>query len=311
MLISVNGDKYRRKFDSFYTFGSLYKKMVVRSSIPPKRRFLRRVGFPELWRKGVKRQTITPGTHRPLIEREVRVMIPEVRKAVLRHIDERGSIKIDSTTVPNHYAIREDHPEIIAEGDEQVVLNLGNMHVDGANLPIVVKVSKVRGAIDEKGKLLLSASPTTGRSSEMLASHLREKGFPVVMTHFIPLDKYGVHGVVLSPNLQRRGHTLSEANGFDFRKLENGRELQTELLQHVKTLKQMEQDEEIYLNRHTTNDRSDEGFKRAFHIDWNQRTKRGRLLMSDLDHITLAKTSDRINDLSKRIHQRAEKPPDF
>jgi len=174
----------------------------------------------------------------------------------------------------------------------QVVMDLGEMPLKTPRIPLVAKMPR-RAVGTASGNVTGAATQThhlrmhdklLSRSAELSATYFQRRGFPVPLMHAVP---FGEGYVLVSENLKGEGRVLSEADGFDFSGLRNGKKLQKRLGAYLRRLQGMNNDNEISVTRHVTGADNRTAFKHAFFVDWNQRTKNGRLIMGDLDHIQL------------------------
>lgn len=145
---------------------------------------------------------------------------------------------------------------------------------------------------------LVSSTPIFYFFEHLNELYFRNLGFPVAM--HIPIGKFAgeIHGV-LSEDLAH-GAKLVEAHNFNFKVLKNGAELKRKFNEYVTKMMELKEKGHLVEDRHISKDDSSLAFKKTFFVRYNAKTKRGKLVMGDLDQIKFTQVAfDQDNFIKK------------
>jgi len=243
------------------------------------------------------RRRLTKRRHyrKPLSERTLVALAPKIEQrllGILKPLNPTGDVVIrDSvSTFSLGNIIRIRGADLMAKSTSQAVVDLGDFRVGARTIRLVGKFERLRKdwlritqeKFGKKGTYAYANNYLPSRV-EATAHFLRRKGFPVSFKKAIKIGK--TSNVLISENLERKGHQLEDALGFDFEKLKNGRALHSQLEEYAKRLKKMEQRGEIEVNQHLhpTKKISMKIVENCFFV--RHRKGIGELVMEDLSNV--------------------------
>lgn len=121
------------------------------------------------------------------------------------------------------------------------------------------------------------------KSVEMNRAIFETKGIP---TAFHSGIKIGNSFAIATENLATGGKKVVDADGFDFNKLKNGKELLKEFVGYAKKLIELEENHIIKMNRHIKAGGSPlEASERVFFVVFDPKTRIGKIIAGDLEHM--------------------------
>ena len=170
----------------------------------------------------------------------------------------------------------------IKTGTHQLVLPIGAVKVGAAKRAFVLKIPKGDAPFEVKQGNLRSS----GAWQEVNYLVFRNLGFPVNAHYHIGATYKRVHGIICE-DLTANGMTLEEAHEFNFKKLKNGKELQTKLDAYVKQLEGMHLNKQLKVWSHASEEKQELPFVKAFHVQFSPKTMKGKIVMADLDHLLI------------------------
>lgn len=174
----------------------------------------------------------------------------------------------------------------IKSGTRQLVLPIGRTNIDGASRAFVLKMVKGEKPFQARRGDIRSSSAWQ-EANYLVFSKL---GFPAPAHYHIGSTYQNIHGVVVE-DLTANGMKLEEAHNFDFTKLKNGAKLENELNQYISKLAEMEKTRLIHIYGHASQAEQELPFLKAFHVQYDPKTRKGRLVMADLDHLLISTTA--------------------
>lgn len=179
----------------------------------------------------------------------------------------------------------------IGAGSAQVVLPAGRIRTKDGMVDLAVKFHYLsrhpRSATHFPLDSMENASEngTVGQSS--LAEFLRQKGLHLPLHHFVHFPKLGIAGI-LTENLAAGGHTVVEADGFNFGALRNGERLKSQFEQGVAHVEQLNKENRIGFSHHgDLKGKTRLAILKAFFVRYDPKTRRGHLVLGDIDQFTL------------------------
>jgi hypothetical protein len=194
----------------------------------------------------------------------------------------------------NAHLIPKNHPAIIGTGTREIVIDLGKFRKGKGVVPLVAKVltanlKELKGPTT-KTHYVAHPGDAIPRATELTSNYMRRNGFPVPAMHALPFGGSPRLSCwcVVTENLQRPGLNLSEAKGFRFERLRNGQSLKESLEKYLQKLRELDSKDLIEVNRHVIGGSPENAFRQCFFVRWNPKTKKGELVMGDLDHVAIS-----------------------
>ncbi len=228
-------------------------------------------------------------------EKTLVALAPKIEQrllGILKPLDAKGNVVVrnsgDTFNLGNIIKIR--NADLMAKSTSQAVVDIGAFRVGARTIRLVGKFERLREdwlrftqeKFGSRGTYAYSNNYLPGRI-EATAHFLHRRGFPVSFKKSIKIGE--ATAVLISENLERKGHQLEDALGFDFGKLRNGKELHSQLEEYVRKLKEMEQRGEIEVNQHLhpTKKISMKIAENCFFV--RHKNGIGELIMEDLSNI--------------------------
>ena len=226
-----------------------------------------------------------------LLEREWQLR-GSAPKEYLRFLQEKypGEQWVSSVAEDSFY-LRRDMPEIMMRGTNQIVFYLSDGYVCKAT------------TINDKVVLSthhIFANGDYATASESTIRVLKELGFEVPEHHYIEVQRVGEsfkvkeHGLafVIATDLSEDGrYKVEDVTAEHFRYLNNGQELQRQFKQGVKRLLDIHRHKNMLysmsINGHGTMMEPQEAIERTFLIQIDSVTHTGKLVLGDLDNLSL------------------------
>jgi len=189
----------------------------------------------------------------------------------------------------SRYFLRKGIPEIIAKGNHQVVLSLGNGYVGKTRV-------KIETSAHYASSTLFVYEPGLVETIKVL----RELHFDVPEHHYVELEQTpegfkvsddGLSFVIAADLTENRKYLIEEVNEPHFESLINGAELKQQLIDASRTLQEVYDHKNplyrITVNDHVTGEGPQEAFRRMFFTQIDHVTNKGKLVLGDLDHVFL------------------------
>lgn len=198
----------------------------------------------------------------------------------------------------------------IGEGGKRIVVPAGRIQTKDGPLKLAVKLNFFPDHPRNTHYAIDNYYNFETMPEGALAEFLRIKGFHLPPHHFVMFPKLGLPGV-LTENLAARGQRVEDAHGFDFNKLHNGAQLKAQLVKAIRKMDALQKADHIGIDRHMGLVGGIRlAYLKAFLVQWNPKTNRGRLVLGDINQFMLKgevksgrviKEMDRELDASRRI----------
>ena len=239
---------------------------------------------------------------RPITESQ----LAKIRRKAIETLD--GNIKIEEITdaLGEKNSIFRLRNKSFPSGSNQFFVPLGRIRVGAAMREIGVKLKKYHPLDPDR----LEERAFMAADQETNYTYFKKLGFPV-LPHYAIGEIVPHFWTVATLNLTEGGKKVAEAHNFDFSTLKNGNTLRQDFKKYVRIMTTLHAERKLIVDDYHQSTDAQLALKKTFHVQYDPKTMKGRLVMADLDHI---KINERDAQLRKTIHTiwqlKREKTPD-